>query len=116
MAVNQNQFEVSERSKQAFAEMFADRLGDNYELALGIYVKCGARLALGINNVLLYAFDQGKVEEVLAILEQHYEEHLQFQHPEIMGKVFDANGINQTERMFQKIYLETLGLKPQPPR
>ena len=76
-------------------------LGENY----------GEALCYDLVNVLLHARDQDKMEEVLGILEAHYEKHLQFQHPDIRGQVSNVGG-NPTKRMFLSICQDILGLEP----
>ena len=66
-----------------------------------------------VTNVVLHAVDQGKVEEVLGILEEHCQSHLRFQHPDIRGTVSDGLlGVNPTQAMFLRICQQILKLQP----
>ena len=50
---------------------------------------------------------------MLGILEAHYRELLQDQHPEIRGTVTDrALGVNPTQQLFVDLCEKTLGLEP----
>ena len=75
------------------------------------------RLQFDIANVVLCAMEQGqeKVVNVLDLLEAHYSEHLNYQHPDIRGCVYDRLlGVNKTHVLFIKICTEVLGLQPNP--
>lgn len=98
---------------EEFQAALKPRLGDLWERALTIFAFYGENLSFDVTNVLSHAADQDKVEEVLKILEEHYESHLRFQHPEIRGTVEDLLlGVNPTQAMFLRIFEDTLGLKP----
>ena len=72
-------------------------------------------MSYDVANVLLHAADQGKVEEILGLLEEHYKTHLQFQHPEIRGTVKDALlGVNPTQDVFLRLCRVNLKLQPNP--
>ena len=96
-----------------FQKMFQSKLGDSWDRALTIFRNYGENLSWDVSNVLLHASDQGKMDEVLGILEEHYNSHLQNQHPEIRGLVSDnLLGVNPTEDMFLRLCQNTLGLQP----
>jgi hypothetical protein len=98
-------------SETRFRELLAAGLGQYIDRAVVVLNNYGARLSFDVANVMLYAAEKGKVEEVLGIMEKHWEEHLNFQHPDIRGLVVDM-GVNLTQQMFLKICKETLGLTP----
>ncbi len=100
-------------SKVEFQNLLQSTLGDLWPRAESIFEKYGERLSFDVTNVLLHATEQEKTNNVLLVLEKHYEEHLQFQHPRIRGTVRDALlGVNPTENMFLGICQYTLGLQP----
>jgi len=101
-------------SKGQFAESLEGELGTFYPRAEKVFDDFGPRLSFDVANVLLHAADKNKVEEVLTLLEEHYEGHLQFQHPDIRGTVADSLGVNRTEAMFVDICTRVLGLQPNP--
>jgi hypothetical protein len=102
-------------SEQQFRDILQSKLGASWDRALSVFHNCGPNLAYDVTNVLLHATDQGKVDEVLGILEEHYQSHLQFQHPEIRGTVSDRLlGVNPTQAMFLRICQQKLGLQPNP--
>jgi len=99
-------------SEADFVKLFKKELGEHYQRALTVYKNYGPKLSYDVTNVLLHALDKNKVEEVLTILEKHWNEHLQYQHPEIKGRV-KIFGQNPTEKIFLEICEITLGLKAQ---
>lgn len=99
-------------TKEKFEQGLKSRLGDFYPRAEKVFDNFGQKLSYDVTNVLLHAADQNKVEEVLALLEKHFEEHLQLQHPEIRGTVAGDLGVNKTEVMFLDICERVLGLQP----
>ena len=99
-------------TKDAFLEIFSAKLGEKFDQALAVFLEYGRILSYDVTNVLLHASDKGKVDEVLWVLENHYETHLQFHHPDIRGTVVDEFGINATQSMFTTICTEVLGLQP----
>jgi len=102
--------------EKVFQQLLKVRLGEKYERGLKAFREYGENLSFDVANVLIHAADQGKADEVLDILEEHFRTHLQFQHPEIRGQVSDALlGVNPTCNMFLRICQTTLGLKPDPP-
>jgi len=103
---------MSKVSEKGFEELLKERLGSFWSRALRLFREC-KNLAFDITNVLMRVADQGsaKVEEVLEILEKHYEEHLCFQHPEIRGTISQEFG-NPTKDLFLSICKNTLGLQP----
>lgn len=99
-------------SDEKFVQIFQDKLGQDYERALTIFRACGENISFNVTKVLLRAVDQGKVNEVLEELENHYSEHLQFQHPDIRGMVEDRLlRVNKTQIMFSRICNEILCLQ-----
>lgn len=81
-----------------------------------LFGNCSPNLSFDITNVMLHAVEQGakKVDEVLSLLETHWEKHLKFQHPDICGMVKDRFlGVNPTKKLFLDICDHTLGLEPQ---
>ena len=96
-----------------FEGLFKEKLGEHYKRALTIFTQYGKLLSWDVANVLLHAVDKGKVEDVLAELEKHWEKHLQSQHPEIRGTVEDRLlGVNKTRTMFLQICQNVLQLQP----
>ena len=101
--------------EEQFRDILQPKLGASWDRALTVFRNCGPNLGYDVTNVLLHATDQGKVDEVLGILEGHYQSHLQYQHPEIRGTVVDRLlGVNPTHEMFLRICQYTLGLQPNP--
>lgn len=99
-------------SEKLFNELLQSKLGASWDRALRLFRNCGENLSYDVTNVLIHAADKGKIEEVLKILEEHYESHLQFQHPEIRGQVRDnLLHVNPTQEVFLRICVQTLGLK-----
>jgi hypothetical protein len=94
-----------------FKKLLQGKLGGHWERAREVFRNCGPNLAWDVANVLLHAAGKGKVAEVLGIIEKHWKEHLQFQHPEIRGRVANL-GVNPTEVMFLGICRDTLELQP----
>ena len=92
-----------------FEDLLKKKLGDSYDRALKVLQDYGASVSWDIANVLLQAVKKQKANEVLDILENHFEEiGLGSQHP-------DARGVYKskiTEAMFMKICNEILELKP----
>ncbi|TSC92371.1 MAG: hypothetical protein CEN89_736 [Candidatus Berkelbacteria bacterium Licking1014_7] len=101
--------------EQQFRDILQSKLGAAWDRAFTAFRNYGPNLGYDVTNVLLHAADQGKVDEVLGILEEHYQSHLQYQHPEIRGTVGDRLlGVNPTQAMFLRICQQTLGLQPNP--
>ncbi len=98
-------------SKEQFREALESKLGEFYPRAERVFDNFGPKLSFDVANVLLHAADQNKVEEVLALLEKHFEEHLYFQHPEIRGTVAGDFGVNKTKVMFLDICERVLELQ-----
>ena len=102
-------------NEQQFSDILQTKLGAAWDRALTIFCNCGPNLGYDVTNVLLHAADQGKLDKVLDILEEHYRSHLQYQHPEIRGTVSDRFlGVNPTQAMFLRICQQTLRLQPNP--
>lgn len=102
-----------EVSEQVFRDVLESRLGEFWERALKVFHNFGPNTAYDVTNVITHAADQGKVEEVIRILEDHYERDLQFQHPEIRGTIEDRLlGVRPTQAMFLRICRDILGLQP----
>jgi len=99
-------------SSEKFMQLFKEKLGDIFSRAEKVYKNYGTNNSFDVMNVLFHAVDKEKVEEVLDILEKHYEKDLSFQHPDIRGLVQDnLLGVNKTKNMFLSICVDTLGLK-----
>ena len=96
-------------SEKGFSKLLQSKLGGSWNRALTAFHNYGENLAYDVTNVLLHAADQGKVAEVLDILEKHYQDRLLLLHPEIRGTVI---GINPTEAIFLRVCRDTLGLQP----
>lgn len=98
-------------TEEQFREILGAKLGQYADRAVSILNNFGPRLSYDVTNVMLHAVDKAKEEEVLAILEKHWEEDLQYQHPEVRGTLERASG-NKTQQTFIKICQETLALTP----
>ena len=102
-------------NEQQFCDILQSKLGVSWDRALTVFRDYGPNLGYDVTSVLLHAADQGKVDEVLGILEEHYRSHLQHQHPEIRGAVGDRLlGVNPTQAMFLRICQQILGFQPNP--
>lgn len=102
-------------NEEQFCEILQSRLGVFWDRALTVFRNYGQNLSYDVTNVLAHAADQGKVDEVLDILEEYYKENLQFQHPQIRGLVCDhLLGVNPTQAMFLRICCNTLKLQLNP--
>ncbi len=102
---------MADNIEQQFRDALQSKLGASWDRAFSVFINFGPNLMYDVANVLLHADDQGKVSEVLNILEEHYESHLQFQHPDIRG-TFSNLGVNPTKEIFLRICQQTLGLRP----
>ena len=69
--------------EQDFCQLLKLKLTDFWDRGLTVFRNYSPNLSYDVTNVMLHAVDQKKVDEVLCILEEHYETHLQFQHPDI---------------------------------
>ena len=99
-------------NEEIFTEFLKEKLEDLWERALEVFNKYGPNLSFDVTNVIMHAIDQSKVEDILLILEEHYDEHLKFQHPDIRGTVSNRLlGVNPTESMFLRICQNILKLK-----
>lgn len=98
--------------EQEFRRLLQGKLEGNYGRALRLYKNC-PNIAWDLTNVLLHAGEQKKSHEVLQMLEDHYDKHLAYQHPDIRGLMSGAFG-NPTQFLLLKICTEVLGLKPDP--
>lgn len=98
-------------TEKRFEDLFKEKLDNFYERALSVFRNYGKSLSFDVANVLLHAFDEEKINEILSALEKHWEEHLQFQHPEIRGQI-SKNGVNPTQVMFLRICKDILQLQP----
>ena len=103
-------------TEEKFRSALQSKVGDLWEGVFAVFTNFGPNLSFDVTNVMLYAVEQGKVPEVLGVLEEHYEKVLQFQHPTVRGRVH--NGFlksNPTEVMFLHICSRILGLQPNSP-
>lgn len=100
---------VTTISEERFEQFLKDLLGREWDRALKLFRNFGPHLSQRVTGSLLYASERGKVEDVLGILERHYDEHLQYQHPDIRGEV-SISGANPTTSVFDRICRDTLGL------
>ncbi|MBI2010886.1 MAG: hypothetical protein HYS89_01480 [Candidatus Colwellbacteria bacterium] len=99
-------------TQKYFRELLREKLGRQWARAFRVFRNYGKNLGWDVTNVLLQAVDKGKVGEVLTILEEHYEDHLQYQHPDVRGLVAGDLGVNLTQRMFVDICEKVLELQP----
>mgnify|MGYP001560837604 CR=1 FL=1 len=100
-------------TEMQFTAIFEGKLNVYYKRALTVFTQYGTLLSWDVANILLHAADKGKVDDTLVELEKHWEEHLQFQHPEIRGTVEDKLlGINKTRIMFLRVCKDVLKLQP----
>lgn len=108
---NRVQAEPFEITAEQFEQFVAKKISSQAEAgrARRVFSSYGPTLAWDATNVLMHAIDLGKIDEVLAILEKHFDDHLKFQHPEIRGRVSDG-AVNPTKVMFRSICTDTLRL------
>ena len=102
-------------SERQFQKLLQPKLGESYERALTLFRGYAPNRSFDVTNVLHLATkqEQGKVDRVLAILEEHFDNHVGYQDPEIRGSVRDnLLNVNPTDQMFLRICEITLGLQP----
>ncbi len=98
-------------NEEKFCELLCQKLTklnkEIWERALSTFKKFGPNLSSQVTKVFLCAADQEKkkVIEVLSILEEHYENHLFFQYPEIRG--LDIKTEIKLKEINQKLGLPT---------
>lgn len=97
----------TELEKQ-FRQKFEMKLGDSFGRALLVVGNYGPLLFDDVSNALQGAFEAGKVSEVLALMEEHFRDHLGYQHPELRGLYVTE----PTKRMLYRIYREILAPVP----
>lgn len=97
-------------TKDLFDNLLKVKLGEQYSRALTIFKNYGKFLSFDVVNVLIHASEKDKIEDVLGELEKHWEEHLQYQHPDIRGTVHEMLGLNKTELMFLHVCKNILKL------
>ena len=98
---------MPEVTENEFHKLLHGKLEDNYQRALEIFKKYGKVSPVDVTTVLLHSADKDKVDEVLSILEKHWSEQIEHQHPDTRGVVVTkATGI-----MFIGICQDTLGLQ-----
>lgn len=68
-----------------FCNVFQRKLGVFPDRVSAIFRNYGPNLKDAVDNVLLHAAEQGKMDKVVGLLETHYEKYLQFQRPEVRG-------------------------------
>ena len=94
-----------------FRTVVTTKMPESAGRILVIGMDYGETLLFDVVNVLLHAQEKDKIDEVCSILEDHWEKNLQFQHPDIRGKVTKVVGGNPTQRMFLSICRDTLALE-----
>jgi len=102
-------------SKEEFEKLLKEKLGDKFARATKLFDNYGPRLSAHFANACLFASEQTdeKLEEVLRILERHWNESLKYKHPEQKGTEHNP----QVFIMFEKLFRNTLHLdldKPTP--
>ena len=95
-------------TESEFERFLGKKMGKNWHRALHVFKDYAPNMCWDVTNVLLYAADQGKVVEVLEILEKHFRDHLQREHPDARGRINPS----RTAVMFRSLCETTLGLKP----
>ncbi len=103
---------VTAVTEEKFADILQEKLGGSWEQALKIFHNYGILLSFDVANMLWWAVDKGKVDEVLEILERHWDDHLQYQHPDVRGLLADSLGINRTQSTLLRICTDVLELEP----
>lgn len=106
MPTSSNQFVT----KQAFADLLQEKLGEKFPRAEIIFANYGERLSQQVSNALLHAADQdiGKIETILKKLEDYWERHLIYKHPEQRGTEYNPGVF----LMFEELFSKTLGITP----
>ncbi len=93
-------------NEQTFRLVLERQLGDSFERALMVFQGYGKHLSYQVYYTMMFAVAYGEVPNVLAVLEEHFDIHLYFQHPEIRGLVTDSLlGVNETLQLFSRIHL-----------
>ncbi len=95
-------------TEEDFKELFGKILENDYEHALDVFKKYGRNFSWDVANVIMHASCNNKIEDVLQILEEHYEKHIYFQHPDRRAAFEDF----PTRLMFNRVCTEILQLTP----
>lgn len=98
--------------EEEFRNLFLSKSQQHIDRAICVLNNFGPRFSYDVTNAMMHATDKGKEEEVLTILEKHWGNDLQFQHPDIRGVAESVLGENKTTRMFLAICRGTLALEP----
>lgn len=105
---------VKHEHPNAFEKMLSEKAPEApwRDRAIEVFGDYGVVYSSELLNVFLHAIDQDKVEEVLKILKEHFEEHLKHQHPDARGHLLSSMGRDPSAEMFIGLYENTLGLQP----
>lgn len=86
---------------QSFEEMFRKKAGKDFAKhwpkVEHLYKEYGPVLSIPIGSALLYAAEDKRLEWCIELLEQHFKDDLQYQHPELRGRLIIGNaGANRS--------------------
>ena len=97
-------------SERQFATHLKERLGKHYDRGLKLFFVCGENFSFDLASILFWATDQEEeiVEEILDLLEEHFEEHLQ-QQTSLVEVVQMENGLTFTRSLWVEISDKVLG-------
>ncbi len=97
-------------TESVFEEVLKERIPAHWERALELFTDYGPLYSFDITNVLMHAADQGKEEEILRALEEHWKEDISFEAPDLR----DVGVRLSTMQLFHELCTSTLGLQPLP--
>lgn len=101
------------KDSAAFDAMVLEKIPPEFQTRVGVLLsEYGDRLRYAVANAALHARDAGKLEAVVSMMDEHLTQDLQFQHPEIRGRVTSLVSGNKTDLLFKRIFEDVLGLKP----
>ena len=95
-----------------FQALFKEKAGDRWLEVEKLFNEYGPTLSIWFCTALMYAYEDGKLDWCILLLQKHLEDDLSFQHPDIRGRiVFGDNLQNRSEAFLQH---EIIGvLRPQ---
>lgn len=109
--------EVFQLTEEQFTQLLQEDLGENFDQSLILFRQysegvIGAELSFALMTALAIACEKGKVKEVLAALQEHWDHDLSFQPKALRGTVgaILGAGLSHTEIAFYRINKGILGL------
>lgn len=101
--------EFEEIPFEGFAQLFKEKAGESWKKIEDLFKEYGPVLSIQFVSAVMYAEEDGRLDWCMELLQKHLSDDLQFQHPELRGRLVTGSSTqNRSEHFIEQEIIKVL--------